>query len=263
MEGSRRRGIWFLVIAGALALFTTLIVVAYLNEIQRQVGERVSVVVAKRAIPARTPLTADLLELKPIPKTLMSPNYVLDAADILRDTVALVDLQPGDILQRSFLDRNAGLKPGMRAVSMGVNRISGVGGTVRPGNRVDVIVSYQESGFGAQTQKTELLLQDVEVLGVSLLSPRSSQDQNAMALASPATSGENQEQASVEDIPPARFSATGEMLNEATVTLALSAEQALRLTWMENFGKEIRLVIRRLDEKELPPVSPVTISSFR
>jgi hypothetical protein len=32
---------------------------------------------------------------------------------------------------------------------------------------------------------------------------------------------------------------------------------------MENFGKEIRLVIRRLDEKELPPVSPVTISSFR
>jgi hypothetical protein len=47
------------------------------------------------------------------------------------------------------------------------------------------------------------------------------------------------------------------------VTLALTAEQALKLAWMENFGKEIRLMIRRLDEKEVPPLVPVTVGSFK
>jgi Flp pilus assembly protein CpaB len=202
------------------------------------------------------------LELKPIPKTLLSPNYILDPADILRDTVALVDLQAGDIIQRSFLDRNAGLKPGMRAISVGVNRVSGVGGTIRPGNRVDVIVSFQESGFGTQAQKTDLLFQDVEVLGVSMLSPRAAQSTAPMGV-SAATSGAQLSEQPTEDITPARFSATGELLNEATVTLALTAEQALKLAWMENFGKEIRLMIRRLDEKEVPPLVPVTVGSFK
>jgi Flp pilus assembly protein CpaB len=222
----------------------------------------VNVVVAKRAIPARTLLRADLLELKPIPKSLLSPNYVLDPADVLRDTVALVDLQPGDILQRSFLDRNAGLKPGMRAVSIGVNRISSVGGTIRAGNRVDVVVSYQETGFGSQTQKTELLFQDIEVLGVSVLSPKSSSS-STTAVAPIGSSGASQQELPVEDLPPARFSATGDLMNDATVTLALTAEQALKLTWIGNFGKEIRLMIRRLDEKEVPPAAPVTIGSFQ
>ncbi|MCX6033033.1 MAG: Flp pilus assembly protein CpaB [Chloroflexi bacterium] len=263
METSRRRGISFLVIAGVLALLTGLIVVAYLNDIEKQVKERVNVVVVKRAIPARTLLRADLLELKPIPKSLLSSNYILDPADVLRDTVALVDLQPGDILQRSFLDRNAGLKPGMRAVSVGVNRISGVGGTVRAGNRVDVIVSYQEAGFGTQAQKTELLFQDVEVLGVSVLSPKSSQSSSTTAVAPTGSSSTAQQQLPVEDIPPARFSATGDLMSDSTVTLALTADQALKLTWMGNFGKEIRLMIRRLDEKEVPPSAPVTIGSFQ
>ncbi len=256
METTRRRGILFLAIAGALALLAGVVVVSYLNDIARQAGETVEVVVAKKAIPARTLITADLLELKPIPKKLLRQSYVLNPQDILRDTVALVDLQPGDILQRSFLDRNAGLKPGMRAVSIGVNRVSGVGGTIRAGNRVDVIVSFKEGGFAEASQKTRVLFQDVEVLGVSMLNPKTTQTTSLV------TTEKTGEQAT-EEIPPARFSATGDLLNEATVTLALPLADTLQLVWMENFGEEIRLVIRRLDEKEIPPAAPVTVNSFR
>lgn len=256
METTRRRGIIFLAIAAVLALAAGLIVVSYLNDIERQAGETVEVVVAKKAIPARTLLSADLLEMRSIPKKELRSSYILDPQDVLRDTVALVDLEAGDILQRSFLDRNAGLKPGMRAVSIGVNRVSGVGGTIRPGNRVDVIVSYKEGGFAEAAQKTTVLFQDVEVLGVSMLNPKTTQTSTL------ATTGAEGEQAATE-IPPARFSATGDLLNEATVTLALPLEDAVKLTWMENFGEEIRLVIRRLDEQEIPPASPVTVNSFR
>jgi pilus assembly protein CpaB len=256
METTRRRGIVFLAIAAVLALAAGLVVISYLNDIERQAGETVEVVVARQAIPARTLLSADLLELRPIPKKQLRSSYVLDPQDILRDTVALVDLEAGDILQRSFLDRNAGLKPGMRAVSIGVNRVSGVGGTIRPGNRVDVIVSFKEGGFAEANQKTTVLFQDVEVLGVSMLNPKTTQTSSLV------TTGTEGGQAAAE-IPPARFSATGDLLNEATVTLALPLEDALKLTWMENFGEEIRLVIRRLDEQEIPPASPVTGNSFR
>jgi pilus assembly protein CpaB len=256
METTRRRGILFLVIASVLALLAGVVVVSYLNDIERQAGETVEVVVAKKAIPARTLITADLLELRPISKKMLRQSYVLNPQDILRDTVALVDLQPGDILQRSFLDRNAGLKPGMRAVSIGVNRVSGVGGTIRAGNRVDVIVSFKEGGLAEANQKTSVLFQDVEVLGVSMLNPKTTQ---TSSLVTTSTEG----QAAAEEIPPARFSATGDLLNEATVTLALPLEDALKLVWMENFGEEIRLVIRRLDEKEIPPAAPISISSFR
>jgi len=256
MEATKRWGIFFLAVAAILALVTGLVVMSYINEKEREIGERIEVVVAKQAIPARTLITADMLEMQEIPKRLARDSYILDPEDVLQDTVALVDIEAGDILQRNMLDRNAGLKPGMRAVSVGVNRVTGVGGTVRPGNRVDVIVSYKEAGFGEQNTKTVLLFQDVEVLGVSYFSPsaRRATAEGAQASAAAQT---------MMSAAPARFSATGNLLNEATVTLALPIEDAMKLAWMENFGEEIRLVIRRLDEKEVPAVPMVTIDAFK
>ena len=52
-------------------------------------------------------------------------------------------------------------------VSLGVSSNTSVGGRVRPGQHVDVVVSY-ENGIGDnQTTVTEVLLQNVEVIAVS------------------------------------------------------------------------------------------------
>ena len=53
---------------------------------------------------------------------------------------------------------------------------------------------------------------------------------------------------------PARFMPSGQLMDEATVTLALSLEDAVKLTYMANFGQEVRLVIRRYEERETPQV---------
>jgi pilus assembly protein CpaB len=184
-----------------------------------------------------------MVEMQRIPKKYARDSYIASIDDVLPEFVTLVKIEKGDFLQRNTIATYAGLEPGMRAISIGVNRIQSIGGSIRPGNRVDVIVSFEEGGIGGEA-KTLLLLQDVEVLAVSMLMPV------------PAEEG-------VGAVPPARFSPTGELLSEATVTLALTLEDAMKLTYMDNFAKEVRFVIRRLDEKESPPITPVTFETFK
>ena len=75
--------------------------------------------------------------------------------------------RPGD---RGFLA--AVLKPGMRAVSIGVNETTGVAGLVFPGDRVDILLTEQvEPGPGAPEgatarRATETVLENVRILAL-------------------------------------------------------------------------------------------------
>jgi len=239
MDRAKRRGLALMVIALILATVSGCFFFTYLQRLEREIGDTIDVVAASRDIRARTLLTSEMLTMKRIPRKYALDSYVLNPADIVGTAVTLVDMHEGDILQRNTVDQNAGLDAGMRALSIAINQVTSVGGNVRPGNRVDIVVSYktgqEESGI------TTLLLQDVEVLAVSSLLP---------------PVGE-------EGIGPARFLPTGELMSDATVTLALKPEDALKLIYMSNFAKEVRLMIRRLDERELAPLAPVSPSTFR
>ncbi len=266
MQKTRRRSFIFLGIAIILALVAGGIFFARLSALEREIGEKIPIVVAARNIPNRSLITPDMVEMKEMPRKYIedSANYIFSLRDVLDDlTVALVDFTEGDPLLRNALDKNAGLRPNMRAVSISVNRVQSVGGSVRPGNHVDVIVSYtkqrraeaseEEVTVTEEQEITEILFQDVEVIAVSLLSP---------ATTTGPLPGEEEEGFGMVPAPaPARFLPTGEMLAEATVTLALPLEDAAKLTYMANFGKEVRLVIRRLDEKEAPEVGPINIDT--
>lgn len=226
-----------MVIAVALAGITGCFLFGYLQELERRVGDTIEVVAASQDIPARTLITPEMLAIKTIPQRYFLESYILNPSDII-GWVTLVNAREGNYMLREMVDQNAGLGPSERAVSIAVNQVTSVGGNVRPGNRVDVIVSYEdEEGYGV----TEMLLQDVEVLAVSSLLP-------------PVEEG---------GLGPSRFLPTGELMSDATVTFALDPQQAMQLTYMSNFAKEVRLMIRRLDERETPPLEPVTPRTFR
>lgn len=237
MNRSRRRGIAFTVIAMALAGITGCFVFGYIQELERRVGDTVDVVAAGQDIPARTLITPEMLAMETIPQRYFLESYILNPSDII-GWVTLVDVHEGNYLLREMVDQNAGLGPGERAVSIAVNQVTSVGGNVRPGNRVDVTVSYEDE---ASNGVTVMLLQDVEVLAVSSLLP-------------PVGEG---------GLGPTRFLPSGELVSDATVTFALNPQQAMQLTYMSNFAKEVRLMIRRLDEREVPPIEPVTPRTFR
>jgi len=58
------------------------------------------------------------------------------------------------------------LKPGMRAVSVRVSDVAGVGGFVLPGDRVDVMVTRQLGSGPAATSVVQVLAENIRVLGV-------------------------------------------------------------------------------------------------
>jgi len=74
-------------------------------------------------------------------------------------------VKPGD---RGFLA--AVLNPGMRAVSVAINGVTGIGGFVFPGDRVDLILTQRvkrpEGAEGGDRRASETVLSDVRVLAM-------------------------------------------------------------------------------------------------
>jgi pilus assembly protein CpaB len=259
MDKTRRRGVVFMAAAAILAMLAAVMFSNYLSELEAQAGEKIKVVAAKTNIPARTLIAQDMIEMREIPKKYALSSYLLDVKDVTEDTIALVNISAGDILQRNTIDRNAGLDPGMRAVSMDVNRVQSVGGSIRPGNRVDIVASFEDNVNGQPVDKTVLLFQDVLVLGVSTLAEQ-------VATPTPAAEGETAGPTPTpipQTLPAARYSPSGRLLSEASVTVALPVEDALKLVYMNNFGKDVRFLIRRIDETQVPPIPPVSADTFK
>ncbi len=260
MQKNRRRSIILMIAAIIIAIVAALIFYGRLRSLEQEIGDKVYVVVAAREIKATTRLIAQgpsqNVELQLYPRKyaeMHGLNYLVGLEDIGDNTVALIDFKPGDIILRSAIDQNAGLEPNMRAVALAVDRVQSAGGNVRPGNRVDVIVSYKRGEN--QESVTEILFQNVKVLAVSRLTPDFASTTIAGAEGGTLPAGEAES--------AARFLPTGELMDEATLTLALTLEDALKLTYMDNYGDEVRLVIRRLDEEPEPAMPSVTEDSFQ
>lgn len=172
----------------------------------------------------------------------------------LGNAFVTTDLQPGDILQSNMLDSNGGLDSDMRAVSIAVDQVTSVGGTIRPGQRVDVVVSYENrDDENNRIPFTELLLQNVEVLSVS--APSRFYAQNNQFVDDRYNTDYGSDFVSAE---PQRIAPAGETLNKSTVTLALDLEDAMRITFMSNFAREVRLLTRRSDDGVISNVAPIT-----
>jgi pilus assembly protein CpaB len=138
------------------------------------------VLVATRAMPVGTILTADSLRFQPWPEGLVRNDayYVEGQADLnaLVGSVVRVALPAGSPVTRGSLvnpnDRGflaAALGPGMRAVTVPLSPDQGVGGFVFPGDRVDVIVSIEiqnEQDANIKLYTSETIVRNLRVLAV-------------------------------------------------------------------------------------------------
>lgn len=123
-----------------------------------------------------------------------------------------------DVLQlrdRGFLA--AVLRPGTRAISVGVDAVTGAAGLIWPGDQVDLILT-QEMGDGGQGRRVagETILTDVRVIAVD------------------------------QKIAEGRTDAEEERKAARTVTLEVSPEQAERVAVATRLGS-ISLVVRAAD----------------
>ncbi|NPV70764.1 MAG: Flp pilus assembly protein CpaB [Firmicutes bacterium] len=155
-----------------IALGASFAAYSYLSsmEANKKLAKVVTVVAASQAVPPKTALTREMLTTKSLPQEFADPAFVASVEEAI-GRMTTVPLAQGEILYRSKLaskDQKSGLAyhvpAGKRAIAIPVNEVSGVAGLVEPGDRVDIICTFQKEV--AAKDRTRLIAEDVPVLAV-------------------------------------------------------------------------------------------------
>ena len=227
----QKRPLVFLGVAIGIALVTTVLVYQWLQG-QRVteteapaevVMEGVEVAVANSDIPWGTPLTEEAIRLVPYPDESVPVGHFTDRK-LLKGRVILANLKKHEAILDSKLapiDIQTGgvvavMDPNKRAMAVKVNEIVGLPGFVQPGDRVDVMGTFQKpnvkKGQGRQNEDiTKVVLENTLVLAT----------------------GTQMERRKGED----------ELVAVKVITLEVTIEEAEKLAMAENGGK-LRLALR-------------------
>lgn len=230
-------------IALAAALLAALAIYQLLKIISKpQETPRTEVVVAAVNIPENTTVTRDMVELLPVATEALLPGCLTDPEDAIGMVVSS-DVYAGEQVISERLVRVGEVEdssstlayvvqPGMRAATVAVTATSGIANLIRPGNRVDVVMNYAyEVQAAGNAQKvtvpaSRLLLQDIEVLAVDAV-----------------------------------LSKEGAAEGYSAVTLMVTPEQAVELSFAESTSS-LRLILRSSLDEKTSPEQEITLNTI-
>lgn len=204
----------------------------------------VAVIEAVTDISPRTVITDDMLKASVVPESLLPPGALTDKKLIVGHKAG-VTILAGDVITRRKLDVSAaagfqGLIPdGMRALSFGINDISGVSGFAKPGDHVDILLISSQDGKNRVTSK--MLLRDVLLLAIN----KSSMGQGYVAPKKADKDGKDESNGNKMPTAPRRTD-TSSMGTPAVATVALSPYDAAKLTASLQVG-QVQLMLRPAD----------------
>lgn len=159
-----------------LAAVGVVLIFQYIKTTENKLGlsaELVTVLVASGDIPAYTKLDSTMVKPIKVPRKFVQPSAIGSVNDI-NYRVTLIPLLKGEHILSTMLSekgQSAGLalkvRKGYRAVSVGVDAITGVSGLIRPGDKVDVLATFEFDGGSKNLEKrTYTILQNINVLAV-------------------------------------------------------------------------------------------------
>lgn len=239
-------------------LLAGLLTFAYISQIDEgETGEAVPalesanvapVVMASQAIPVGTTITEDMLREAQVPDTLLVQGALTSIPDVV-GKVARFPVQPGEQVLASDLSElgtevslSFSVPPGHRAMSVQVDEVVAVGGFVRPGDFVDVVVTYEVNGVDISF----IAAQDVEVLAVAQIRRAVPPPTGEESTEGPAAQAEAQLPEGEPDI------------EALSVTLALTPEEAVRVFLGDSNRdkKHLRLLLRPFGEHNAEEIEP-------
>ena len=246
MRLTRPVAVGIAVVCGGLA---ALLSVVYLQSLQRQkaapIPEKamVEVVVPRVNIAPNTIITPDMLSTASVEEGQVPRGAIIDPAVIvgqvaIQRLTAQKPILSGQIAARSKAFGLAGIVPaGMRAVTVAVDPITGVAGLLKPGDRVDVIATFEVD----ETLIAHTILQDVELLALGTHTTNA----NGQPTAAPAEGEETEE---------VKAAAERKTVEYANATLSVSPEDAQKLLLADQRGK-LRLALRPVGEHDYVPTA--------
>lgn len=134
-------------------------------------GEKATVIVAATDIAPRTLIQSNMLTTKEIPVEFVPDDAITDVKDIVGKPAKFQIMRDDIVTDRKVLMdiKMAGftgtIPPDCRAISIGINDITGISGFAKPGDYVDVLVV---SGSGNDSRITSnIILQNILLLAIN------------------------------------------------------------------------------------------------
>ena len=216
------------------------------DEHEALVADQVEVVKAARNIPAGTPLTKDRITTEQVPRKFLPPNPLLESElNIYLGTPVAVNVEEGAMILTSDFSvaevsrtLSSKIPPEERAMSVGVDTISGVSNLLRPGDRVDVLGTFP-IGTEEELVKDASGKQSVGYVTMTLL-------QNVTMLAV------GQE---ISDVPTEGQQRAG---SYTTVTMSVTIDEAELLTIAQTRGK-LTLLLRNREDVNISTITKKTL----
>lgn len=222
-----------LLIAIILAVGTGWLTLTYLSSMRPAQNEQRQVLIAAQEIPARERLVDTMFRTETRPVNALEPDALSNSNQAI-GSLALITIPAGSQITSSEIGSNVAfalpvrLQPGMRAVSIPVDRVKGVSGMILPGDRVDVI-AIPPAQNGQPPPKAVTIFRGIRVLAVGTAL------ENASATPSP------------------------EEQTAPTVTLEVNPKQADTLAWADA-NANLRLALRSPREAiRSEPVEELTL----
>jgi len=139
------------------------------QEVVQVQAEAVPVIVAAVDLPWGTKLKPEMIKTAPYLKESLPSGYFSNTKD-LKDRILLTPLKINDPITEPKLAPisietggvGAVLKPGKRAIGVKGNKVIGISGFIKPGNRVDVLVTIEDPE--KKEEKTKTILENLLVL---------------------------------------------------------------------------------------------------
>jgi len=242
MRMTRRSAIVIALVAGLVAALLTYF---WLSKMQQKVPAREAAKSIQLVVPLHDITTGTVIRSEMLRTVEMSeeeaPDDGVHSAAQISGQVSLVDLPAGQPIKFSQVQAPTQLSyrvpKGMRAVTVAIDPVAGVAGFLKPGDRVDVIATFEVG----KMMITRTILQNVELLAIGTTAISTVPEK-------PTTEGkETKAKPSAKEQPNA--------------TLAVDPEQAQKLILSDTSGK-LRLALRSKFAKEyvsLPATDTVEV----
>ncbi|MCX7699023.1 MAG: Flp pilus assembly protein CpaB [Candidatus Goldbacteria bacterium] len=212
-------------------LIAAILAFYYFSNLENNIKEKmepVKVIAAARYIPSYTRLEKEMLKTIEIPKKMVNKANVVDLEKIEGKITLVPFIEDEPILEnklsRKGNELNIMISTGLRAISISVDEESGVGFMIRPGDYVDVLLTFQDIDpiTGKGTLKTATILQDIKVIATGT-----------------------------------EFSLDKKNTNYSSITLALMPEEAELVTFAKEKGK-ISFALRALGDRTKEKIKPIS-----
>ncbi|PZR51854.1 Flp pilus assembly protein CpaB [Xylanimonas oleitrophica] len=209
MNPRQRRGVLFILTAALMAVVVFVAVTVYVGNVSSQVGSLVTVYRASSDLPAYSALTEETIRTDEVPRRWLSDSAVLQREELLGRRVA-VNLDEGTMLTSDMLVPPSDLDADEREIAINVDSVTGVADRVQPGDYVDIYAVFAD--VPGLPKQVRVLVRSVRVVSVRGTQVQVDQD-----------------------------SVTGQS-TVIPVTLALTPNDALAVTYAAAFAQEVRLV---------------------